>query len=99
LSTEGEPLYSGAFYRSGNVELLLVVTERTGETTDEFIDTLGRLINAELNVVDERNDYLHFETFEMPGLAWQKDNRNQALMVTSGILDISELEVIAGGIN
>lgn len=99
LSAEGEPLYSGAFYKSGNVELLLVITERTDETTYEFIDTLGKFIGAELNVVDERNDYLYFETFEMPGLAWQKDSRNQALMITSGILDISELEIIAGGIN
>jgi hypothetical protein len=34
----------------------------------------------------------------MPGLAWQDESRNQALMVVSGSLDITILEEIASGL-
>ncbi|MBW6463476.1 MAG: hypothetical protein ACNA7Z_03105 [Dethiobacteria bacterium] len=99
LSDDSESLYDGAFYQGDSAELLLVRAEPTGESLEQFIVSLGIMIGAELNVVGERNGYLHFETFEMPGLAWQKEYLNQALMVTSGNIDIIELELIAEGLD
>lgn len=99
LSADSEPFYEGAFYQGDSAEILLVRAEPTGESLEQFIVSLGMLVGLELNVVGERNGYLYFETVEIQGLAWQKENLNQALMVTSGSIDIAELELIAEGID
>jgi hypothetical protein len=98
LDSEDHPAYSGAFYRGSDAELLYVKSESLEAPVTSFVDLLGLRIGSELEVIDRTAHYLYFETLNMPGLAWQDESRNQALMVVSGSLDITILEEIASGL-
>ncbi len=98
LDSEDHPAFSGAFYRGSDAELLYVKSESLEAPVAGFVDLLGMRIGSELEVIDRSEQYLYFETLNMPGLAWQDESRNQALMVVSGSLDITILEEIASGL-
>ncbi len=98
LDSEDHSAFSGAFYRGSDVELLFVKDVSPEMPVISFIDLLGIRIGAELEVIDQSDDYVYFETLKMPGLAWQNESQNQALMVVSGSLDASILKDIASGL-
>jgi len=88
-------LYLAGLYRSPSAELMWVKTDQPVESSDEFIKTLGELIGAELQVLEETNEIVRVSVFDMSGLAWQHGAQYQALIVTSGNLEFSELELIS----
>lgn len=98
LDSEDHSAFSGAFYRGSDVELLFVKDVSPEMPVISFIDLLGIRIGAELEIIDQSDGYVYFETLKMPGLAWQDESQNQALMVVSGSLDVSILKDIASGI-
>ena len=98
LTSGGEPYYHGARYFGSDADLLLVESGLDLETFDSFINMLGRHIGVELQVVDEADGYTRLTMLELPGLAWQKEDRNQALLVVSGFITVEELEKIAAAL-
>lgn len=98
LDSEDHSAFNGAFYRGSDVELLFVKDVSPEMPVISFIDLLGIRIGAELEVIDQSDGFVYFETLKMPGLAWQDESQNQALMVVSGSLDVSILKDIASGI-
>ncbi len=98
LDSEDYPAFSGAFYRGSDVELLFVKDVSPEIPVISFIDLLGIRIGSDLEVIEQSDGYVFFETLKMPGLAWQDESQNQALMVVSGNLDISNLKEIVSGL-
>lgn len=98
LISGGEPHYHGARYFGSDADLLLVESGSDIETIDSFINLLGRHIGVELQVVDEADGYTRLTAPELTGLAWQKEGRNQALLVVSGYISVEELEKIAAAL-
>lgn len=95
---ENYPSISGAYYRSIDVELLFARADSSEMPVAGFLELLGSAIGAELEVIEQSDRYIYFKTLEMPGLAWQDENQNQALMVVYGSLDLAILKNIASGI-
>lgn len=98
FDSEDNPPISGAYYRSIDAELLFARADTSEMPLTGFIELLGSGIGAELEVIDQSDGYVYFETLKMPGLAWQGESQNQALMVVSGSLDVSILKDIASGL-
>ncbi len=95
LDAEDYPAFIGAFYRSSDAELLFVKDASPEMPVISFIDLLGIRVGVEIEVIEQFEGFIYFEALKMPGLAWQDENQNQALMVVSGSLDVSMLEEIA----
>lgn len=98
FDSEDNPPISGAYYRSIDAELLFARADTSEMPLTGFIELLGSGIGAELEVINQSDGYVYFETLKMPGLAWQGESQNQALMVVSGSLDVSILKDIASGL-
>ena len=94
----GGPEYQGAIYSSSDAELLWVKSALADENLALFIDYLGDYINFTLHDMGETNGFTRLEAVELPGLAWQKDGLNQALLVISGSITGEDLKNIASGI-
>lgn len=95
LTAGSEPYYRGAVYLSPAVSLLMVKSRTEGEEVPDFVDHLGRHMEAEPLLVDRSNGYYYFEAAEQPGLAWRRGDRNQALLVLSGTIEFELLKKLA----
>ncbi|MGM0651219.1 MAG: hypothetical protein ACQES4_00315 [Bacillota bacterium] len=91
----GEPIYRGAIYQNRNADLLLVKKEPFQKDLFGFIDHLGGHIQLDVEDVDSVDGFVRFMVDEKPGLAWQDDSRNQALLVLSGQESRETLKTIA----
>lgn len=98
LSAAGGPEYQGALYSRSDAELLWVNSAVADEDLTLFIDYLGRYIDFDLQDSGKINGFTRLTAAELPGLAWQKDGRNQALLVISGLLTTEELINIAAAV-
>lgn len=95
LLNAGEgPDYKGAIYSGEEEVLLWVKSEADLEATATFIEYLGEHIQVEIRPLEELNGYIHFEVAGQPGLAWQEDDQNQALVVILGPVSLEQLEGI-----
>lgn len=94
LNAGGGPDYQGAVYRGEEEKLLWVKSQVEQEKPDRFIEHLVEHIQAESLQVEVINGYIYFEAAGQPGLAWQEDDQNQALVVISGLFSLEELESI-----
>jgi len=95
LLNAGEgPDYKGAIYSGEEEVLLWVKSEADREATASFIEYLGEHIQLDTRPLQELNGYIHFEVAGQPGLAWQEDNQNQALVVILGPVSLEQLESI-----
>jgi len=95
LGAPGGPQYPGAIYRGNDLELLLVKSAEQNEDLPTFIDYVEKYIGFDLQEVGGLNGFIHLTMAEQPGLAWQKSNLNQALLVISGSITEEELKEIA----
>jgi hypothetical protein len=95
LGTPGGPQYPGAIYRRNDLELLLVKSAEQDEDLPTFIAYVEEYIGFDLQEVGGLNGFIHLTMAEKPGLAWQKSNLNQALLVISGSITEEELKEIA----
>ncbi len=98
ITEAGDPFYSGAVYYYANTSLLLVEEETVGKDLAEFIDHLEGHLQVALLDLEEVNGFIRFTVDERLGLAWQKNDRNQALVVLSGFEAKGELKNIARSI-
>ena len=98
LTEAGEPLYSGAVYYNSSANLLLVKKEFSEKDLYGFIEHLGGHIQLDIKDVERVNGKVRFTAGEKPGLAWQDDGRNQALLVLSGQEAKEELKAIAASL-
>ena len=88
----------GAIYKGGGFELMLIRTLGAPEPLADFTGRLSELIGVEITLTSQSDQYIEFQVFEMPGLAWQDDRLSQALFVVSGDLETQDLEAIAAAI-
>jgi hypothetical protein len=79
LDLEDYPAFAGAFYRGGGAELLFVKVTSSEMPVANFIAVLGIMVGVEIEAAEQFDGFIYFETLEMPGLAWQDENQNQAL--------------------
>lgn len=98
LVADDGPEYHGALYSSSDAELLWVRSAAVGEEMATFIDYLGSYIAYSLEERGVTNGFTRLELVELPGLAWQEDGLNQALLVISGSTTEEDLKDIAFGI-
>ncbi len=98
LTEAGEPLYRGAIYYNGTNDLLLVKEKNANKDLFVFINHLGTHMQLVLKDLKETNGFVRFNAGELPGLAWQDNGRNQALVVLSGQVMQGELKNIASAI-
>lgn len=98
LSAGERHAYHGAIYYREKDRFLWVKSKIDDEEQASFIDNLGAHIQAVPLQIEEINGYIHFELAGQPGLAWQKAERNQALLVVSGAISIKELQNITAEI-
>ncbi len=89
------PEYRGAYYSGNSADLLLVRSAEAGEDLALFINLLGRYIGFYLEDMGETNGFTRLAVSELPGLAWQNNGQNQALLTTSGFITEEELKSIA----
>ncbi len=99
LTGAGQPNYSGAIYFNGGVSLLLVEKEINEKDLFGFTEHLGGHMQVALQDIERANGFIRFSVNERIGLAWQKDDRNQALLVLSGNVEKQELKNIAASID
>ncbi len=99
LSAGDRQDYHGALYYGDEEKLLWVKSKDDREETATFIEALGEHIQAESRQVEEIDGYTYFEAAGQPGLAWQEDEQNQALVVISGPVSIEELESITADLD
>jgi len=89
------PEYSGAYYSGSSADLLWVKSAETDEDLASFINYLGRYIGFYAEDRGAINRFTRLAAAELPGLAWQKDGHNQALLAISGFITEEELKSIA----
>lgn len=94
LNAGDGPDYQGAVYRGEEEKLLWVKSQVEQEKPNSFIEHLVEHIQAESLKIEVINGYIYFEVAGQPGLAWQEDDQNQALVVLSGLISRQELENI-----
>lgn len=91
LRDKTEPLYMAAIYRKEDVDLLLVKSEPSEEELTVFVDRLSKKMQVLL--IDDEGDLTTIcpDLKTCTGLAWEKNGRNQALLVLFGMLEEEEL--------
>ncbi len=87
--------YSGAVYHGPEETLLLIESTVSGEEQGLFIDNIGLHLDIYTDAAEELNDWKSFVAEGQPGLAWQKEGLNRAVLVLSGFLPPEELQPIA----
>ncbi len=95
LSASNGLAYQGAIYAGEEEALLWVKSKIDSEEPVDFIEILGENIQAEADSLEVVNGYIRFEAAGQPGLVWQEEDQNQALIVISGYISIEQLESIA----
>ena len=99
LLEAGDPVYSGALYHNGSADLLLVKKDPLEKDLFGFIEHLGGHMQLDMRDVERVNGFVRFVAGEKPGLAWQDESRNQALLVLSGQEAKEKLKVIAASLD
>ncbi len=99
LTKAGDPVYSGAVYHNGSVDLLLVKKDPLEKDLFGFIDHLGGHMQLDMQDVERVNGFVRFTAGEKMGLAWQDNSRNQALLVLSGKEAKEVLKTIAASLD
>jgi hypothetical protein len=91
LKGKSEPLYMAAIYRNEDVDLLLVKSDPSEEELTVFVDRLSKKMQVLL--IDDEGDLstISPDLKTCSGLAWEKNGRNQALLVLFGTLEEEEL--------
>lgn len=91
LKSKSEPLYKAAFYRSESADLLLVKSEDKNEELSVFVDRLSKKMQILLTEDEEDLSTICPDLKTCSGLAWEKNGRNQALLVLFGSVEEEEL--------
>ncbi len=94
LTEGGAPFYRGAIYHSGAKELLFVKKKNLNKDLFDFINHLGGHMQVAFYDLEETNGFVRFSAGDLLGLAWQKNGRNQALLVLSGYVLKQDLKNI-----
>ncbi len=91
LRGKSEPLYKAAIYRNEDVDLLLVKSDPSEEELTVFVDRLSKKMQVLL--IDDEGGLSAIcpDLKTCSGLAWEKNGRNQALLVLFGTLEEEEL--------
>jgi len=95
LGAPDGPEYQGAYYSGSSADLLWVKSAETDEDLAYFINYLGRYSGFYPEDRGAINRFTRLAAAELPGLAWQKDGHNQALLAISGFISEEELKSIA----
>ncbi len=88
------PAYHGALYHREEEIILWVKSKEKEEAPVHFVEQLGEHIEVLPQQVEKVNGFIYFEAAGQSGLAWQTDNRNQALLVISGEIGLEQLKSI-----
>ncbi len=91
LKSKSEPLYKAAVYRSESADLLLVKSEDQSEELTVFVDRLSKKMQILLTEDEEDLSTICPDLKTCSGLAWEKNGRNQALLVLFGSVEEEEL--------
>lgn len=94
LTEADEPFYRGALYYNGANELLFVKKKNSNKDIFAFIYHLGGHMQVASYDLEETNGFVRFSAGDLSGLAWQKNGRNQALLVLSGYVLKQDLKNI-----
>lgn len=99
LVDAGAPEYSGAIYHNDGMTLLLVKSEDPGEDIHTFLNHLDDHLMLELHDLERTNGFIRLTVEDRPGLAWQDNGVNQALLVLFGFIPEEDLEEIAASLD
>ncbi len=99
LSAGEGPDYHAAIYRGEEEMLIWIKSKVEEERTASFIENFGEHIRLEPRQIEVVNGYIYFEVAGQPGLAWQEDDQNQALVVISGSVSLEQLEKISADLD